>query len=171
MMPGRDPGEESLPWAEIEARIRCAVRELQAADGFLLEVDANERTITHRLAIYLEAQFSGWHVDVEYNREGKEGDPKRLNWDEIAAGADANELVRDTEGRTIYPDIIVHERGEPNSLLVIEVKKSGSRRPADVDREKLAGMGDTDGLGYCHAVFLQLPVGDDADTLVLERIE
>jgi hypothetical protein len=33
----------------------------------------------------------------------------------------------DTEAKTVFPDIVVHERGnDKNNLLVIEIKKSGN---------------------------------------------
>lgn len=166
---------EAIAWEEIEPRIQSAVRQLQKADAFLLRNEANERTISHRLAMYLDCEFPGWDVDVEYNRAGTEGDSKRIadweqvDWKEIAGDADPKQLVHDMEARTVYPDIIVHRRGTEANLLVIELKKSG--RPGDLDRRKLHVMGDRAGLGYQHAVFLQLPVGDhSANAVVPERV-
>lgn len=172
-----DATPPDLPWKEVEARIFCAVRQLEEADGFLLRNTANERTITHRLAMYLDSHFPGWAVDVEYNREGTEGATKRiLDWeqvpiDEIAGDASREDLVRDMEARTVYPDIIVHRRGTDENLLVIEVKKSSSTRAPDVDRRKLEIMARREGLAYRHAAFLRLPVGDDPpDDFILDSI-
>lgn len=140
---------------------------MEEADGFLLRNIANERTITHRLAMYLDPHLPGWAMDVEYNREGMEGETKRiLDWvqfdlEEVAGDADRHELIRNMEARTVYPDIIIHQRGRNENLLVIEVKKSSSTRPADLDLRKLEVMTHEAGLGYTHAVFLQLPVNGD----------
>lgn len=35
--------------------------------SYLLEKHINERTLTHRLAVYLEESFQEWHIDREYN--------------------------------------------------------------------------------------------------------
>ena len=46
-----------------------ALRSLYANDPFLIEHDVNERSISHRLAMYIQEemnnQVSGWHVDCE----------------------------------------------------------------------------------------------------------
>lgn len=149
-----------VEWDEIERRIGDAVQQLQESEDFLLRNDVNERTITHRLALLLEPKFPGWHVDIEYNRVGDAAEPKRLDWNDIACDASAEELVRDTEARTVYPDIIVHERGEPNNLLVIEVKKSSNAGCGERDRRKLEAFQEAQEFRYRHAVFLKIPVGE-----------
>lgn len=45
---------------------------------YLLRFNVNERSISHKLAIYLEPYFSGWDVDCEYNRN--HDDPKLLQF-------------------------------------------------------------------------------------------
>jgi len=83
-------------------------------DIFLLEADADERTISHRLAFYLQSEISEMHVDCEYNRD--EFEIKKISnpkW---------------SKPRRIYPDIIVHKRGEnSNNILVVEIKKQENR--------------------------------------------
>lgn len=148
-------------WDEIERRIREALRQLQESEDFVLRNDVNERTITHRLALYLEPYFPEWSVDIEYNRVGDAADPKRLDWNEIAYDASPEELVRDTEARTVYPDVIIHERGEPNNLLVIEVKKSSSAGSGERDRRKLEAFLEAPEFCYRHAVFIEIPVGEE----------
>lgn len=112
-------------------------------DLFLLKVDANERSITHRFATYLSGLFGeDFQTDCEYNRVGTGGDKKALHmyekeWaqlesqlqSELAAISSAKLSTRDKlmseEGLTVYPDIIVHQRGNnDNNLLVIEAKKT-----------------------------------------------
>jgi hypothetical protein len=101
---------------EILERVMQAVRTLLAADADLLSVDANERSLTARLAFHLQPFFPDWHVDCEYNRLGDDR-IKRLP----AASATRTD---DTTGKTIFPDIIVHRRRLPENLLIIEMKKA-----------------------------------------------
>ena len=54
---------------EVLEKIKNAYRKLLKNDSCLLAVDANERSITHRFAIYLEDEFPDYNVDCEYNRE------------------------------------------------------------------------------------------------------
>jgi len=53
---------------DVHRRISQALETLHAKDQYLLDQDVHERTIAQRLAIYLEHEFAGWHVDCEYNR-------------------------------------------------------------------------------------------------------
>ena len=53
-----------------------ALRVLLECDARLLDIDANERSITFRFAMYLQSQLTDWEVDCEFNRDGVE--PKRL---------------------------------------------------------------------------------------------
>lgn len=99
--------------------------------------------------------FHDWHVDCEYNREGH--DPKTLAFSAEVASPD------DTEGNTVYPDIIVHHRGEQDNLLVVEAKKMGNHRGDDHDFRKLIAFRRQ--LKYRYAVFLRL--GTDRVTLIL----
>jgi hypothetical protein len=52
-----------------------ALSDLLTHDCHLLNVDPNERSITFRFAIYLQARLPDWTVDCEFNRDGVE--PKR----------------------------------------------------------------------------------------------
>jgi len=118
---------------ELKAYVAAAAAELRARDLPLFEVEAHERAITHRLALYLERFFPRWHVDCEYNRQmGKldvaEFMSKRLDL--------PNRKPRKSEGSLVLPDIIVHKRRAPRNLLVIEVKVAWGG-PDDDDLEKL----------------------------------
>jgi len=142
---------ESISGKDIRKLIECAYRMLIEKDGYLLKVDANERSITHHLAIYLELLFPGYNVDCEYNRDGL--DPKRLVSFEKKIDFD------DTNGTTVYPDIIIHHRGRGKkcNFIVIEVKKTSKRD--DSDKEKLAIYKKE--LFYKYAYFVKFPVGKD----------
>jgi len=117
-------------------------------DSLLLELDVNERSITHKFAEYLQAEFPEWHVDCEYNR--RENLPKVL---QVAAA----EPVRadDTNAKTVYPDIIVHHRNTGENLLVIEIKKSSNPDPGAWDRKKLEAFKEDDDYKYLYAIFLK----------------
>ena len=167
---------------DIVARLNEALRELYTHDRHLLEVDANERAITHRLAVYLEKLFPDWDVDCEYNRIGFDDSSKRLKdvrgvlRGEMArqrtarrsGGAKKQRLIADTEGRTVYPDIVVHIRGQKHNLLAIELKKSSNRIDDQVDKAKLGLYLNSDELGYRFGCFVRLPVGEGAQPLQLD---
>lgn len=125
-----------------------ALNKFLDADVYLLRVDANERSITHRLAMYLQEEFSDWDVDCEYNRDGN--DPKEL----LLPVTDASE--RDTDAQTVYPDIIVHKRGQQKNLLVIEAKKTSSPVSDTRDHTKLVEYRRQ--LKYAQALFLEFEV-------------
>lgn len=131
-----------------KGKIKSAYEKLFTYDRDLLLVDANERSITHRLAVYLEQMFPGWDVDCEYNRNGQL--PKKL-YDMVEDIKSDN-----TEGATVYPDIIIHKRTTGSNYIVIEVKKINSS--VGRDREKLIAYKKE--LNYQHAFFIQIPVKD-----------
>ena len=114
----------------------------------------NERAISHRLAIYLEALFPGWDVDCEYDRLG---DARKKIPD--GSGND------DDEGSKVLPDIIVHKRGlDGPNLLVLEIKKTSNTEPDDRDLEKLRAY--VSALHYEHAVFVRFRVGQPVPDVV-----
>lgn len=100
----------------IEQSVWSALDRLLDRDLFLLTADANERSITHRLALYLEDEFGEWNVDCEYNRDGHE--PKELHLP--LADIDST----DTNAITVYPDTIVQHCGE---RLPVERSLTSSR--------------------------------------------
>jgi hypothetical protein len=53
---------------EIKEKVKYCLLKLKRRDKYLLEKDLNERTITHKLATYLQEQFQELNVDCEYNR-------------------------------------------------------------------------------------------------------
>lgn len=129
---------------EIRDKLTVALTKLYERDRVLLDIDANERSLTHKLAEYLQVQFEGWHVDCEYNKEVDQ--VKRLPW----------KISKHEDGSRVYPDIIVHERKTSNNLLVIEVKKSGISGFDDL--EKLREFATNSKFGYKNGIFLELGV-------------
>jgi hypothetical protein len=130
----------------VEEALNAALDLLVRNDADILRIDINERTISHRLANYLEPYFPGWKVDCEYNRD--HDDPKRL--DIIRRNLTSD----DTQATTVFPDIIVHRRGTTENLLVIEMKKTTSRESDKHDLGKLDAFRQQ--LGYLFAVFVKV---------------
>jgi hypothetical protein len=118
--------------------VSAALQELLVRDADLFVRNVNERTITGLLARYMEPKFPGWHVDAEYNRDGHD--------------------VKKANGEIVVPDVIVHRRGTPENLLVIEAKKSTTTEPDDEVLAKLNGFRSSD-LQYRHALFVKFIVG------------
>lgn len=131
-----------------------ALSELLFIDHDLLGIDANERSITFRFAMYLQQCFPGWTVDCEYNRDSIE--PKRLRHLELYPDSE------DVEAKTVFPDVIVHRRGTRQNHLVLEFKKSTSRVDREIDLLKLRGYKQQ--LGYEHALFVE--VGTEGQSII-----
>jgi hypothetical protein len=123
-----------------------SISALLERDAYLFRVDVNERTIAHRLGLHMEANFIGWDVDCEYNRDGH--DPKEMIW----GSGDDHE-----HGSRVFPDVIVHRRGTHENLLVVELKKSSNPVADYQDIRKLQAYCTE--LGYSHALFVRLAVG------------
>ena len=141
----------SMPKEEVQRRLYAAYNALLKHDRALLELDANERSLTHKLAEHLQVEFPEWNVDCEYNRKGAL--PKRLT------GIKENVSTDDTCGKTVFPDIIVHHRGTTDNLVVIEAKKSSTVDGSE-DEEKLkAYKGE---LEYRFAFTVVFPVASRA---------
>jgi hypothetical protein len=69
------------------------------------------------LAVYIEGEFPGWHVDCEYNRQGVSRGPKQVTPSELLPPSGTSRHAR------ISPDIVVDKRGhEGPNLLAVEVK-------------------------------------------------
>ena len=129
-------------------KVVAALREFYARETHLLEKDLGERTLTHRLAVHLEKQFFGWEVDCDYNRLGER--TLRLPKGSIVS-------TDDEIGKSIFPDIVVHQREIPNNLLAIEVRKASNHQPPEHDQHKLRGLTDPHlWFAYRIGVFLTL---------------
>ena len=133
----------------IKTKIEDSIDELYDKDIYLLKIDASERSITHHLANYLAKQFldSDYDVDCEYNRD--DCDPKKLNFN--ICGTDSTSEAGE---KTVFPDIIVHKRGEQQNLLVIEVKKKSSRVDCKHDINKLLAFRETLNYNFAFHIIL-----------------
>ncbi|SHK12111.1 hypothetical protein SAMN05444159_2472 [Bradyrhizobium lablabi] len=129
-------------------KVLAGLAEFYAHETFLLEKDLGERALTHRLAVHLEKQFSGWDVDCDYDKLGER--TLRLPHGTIVS-------TDDHLGKSVYPDIVVHQRAIPNNLLAIEVRKASNHQPPEHDQHKLRALTDPHlWFAYWIGVFLVL---------------
>lgn len=115
------------------SKLVTALEDFYAHEAFLLEKDLGERTLTHRLAVHVERRFPGWQVDCDYGRLGER--MLRLPRGTIVS-------TDDTLGKSIYPDIVVHQRAIPLNLLAIELRKAVNHQPLAHDQDKLRALTD-----------------------------
>jgi hypothetical protein len=114
-------------------KVIAALHAFYAHEAFLLDKGAGERALTHRLAVHVEGQFPGWEIDCEYDRMGDR--TLRLPRGTIVS-------TDDHLAKSIYPDIVVHQRAIPNNLLAVEIRKSVNHQPLDHDQHKLRALTD-----------------------------
>lgn len=124
--------------AELEKLVNNAIDKLFDKDRELLvkSYDIHERTVAHRLAVYIEQLLNNpnYDVDIEYNRMREEYGSddvgnligKRLNWEKSGEGSNF-----------VYPDIIVHKRDTSDNLIEIEIKMSWKNRKREFDYAKI----------------------------------
>lgn len=132
-----------------------AKNEFLEKEKTIIKNDTNERTLTQRLAFYLELQlrknikYENYSVDCEYNR--KEEDIKRLKFG------------KNTDKKEIYPDIIVHQRKIKNNLIAIEMKKTTSKNTDKIkDIEKLEALTDRkNDYHYTLGIYFELDITDN----------
>lgn len=126
---------------KIKDIVDAAIATLKEKDDFLLENDISEWAISHKLAVYLNDKFPQLDVDCEYNGYAKADNNKKylmILCSRLEELGKLNNSGRDDEllRRSVYPDIIVHKRGEEKNLVVIEIKKE-KNNDKDFDREKI----------------------------------
>jgi hypothetical protein len=118
--------------AELD-KLVAALKEFYAREAFLFAQDLGERALTHRLAVCLERQFTDFEVDCDFDRLG----PRTLN---LPRGSIVS--TDDHLGKSVYPDIVVHQRSVPNNLLALEVRKASNHQSLEHDRHKLRVLTD-----------------------------
>ncbi|MBR0814260.1 hypothetical protein JQ544_22180 [Bradyrhizobium diazoefficiens] len=114
-------------------KVIAALRDFYAHEAFLFEKDIGERALTHRFAVHLEKQFTGWSVDCNYDRLGE----RTLH---LPHGTIIS--TDDHLGKSIYPDVAVHQREIPNNLLTVEIRKASNHTPLEHDQHKLRALTD-----------------------------
>jgi len=147
-LPAYDPRFLGAMHHELQ-RLISALQEFYMRERAILDRDLGERALTHRLAVQLERQFLGWEVDCDYNRLG---DRTML----LPRGTIVS--TDDNLDKSIFPDIVVHQRAVPKNLLAIEVRKASNHQPLAHDRHKLMAMTDPH-LWFAYRVGLLLTLG------------
>jgi hypothetical protein len=130
-------------------KVITALTEFYGRETYLFANDLGERTLTHRLAVHLEKQFAGWEVDCDYDRLGER--TLRLPHGTIVS-------TDDHLAKSIYPDIVVHQRTIPNNLLAIELRKASNHQPPEHDQHKLRALTDPH-LWFAYWIGLYLVLG------------
>lgn len=137
-----------------------AKNEFLEKEKTIIKNDTNERTLTQRLAFYLELQlrknikYNDYSVNCEYNKDGE--DIKRLKFGKNA------------KRKKIYPDIIIHQVKIKDNLIAIEMKKTTS---SSVDKrkdiEKLKALTDEKN-GYCYVlgIYFELDITDNNNNII-----
>lgn len=136
------------------SKVVAALREFYARETFLFDRDLGERTLTHRFAVQIEKQFTEWEVDCDYNRLGER--TLRMPRGSIIS-------TDDEIGKSIFPDIAVHQRAIPENLLAIEVRKASNHQPVGHDQQKLRGLTDAH-LWFAYSVGVLLILGKNGVT-------
>jgi hypothetical protein len=140
----------------VEKAINYAFELLKERDSHLLDVNINERSLTHKLAMYLEefgkqesnGLLTDYDFDVEYNRDHSEAKTLHLS-------SDFSVNATDTNARTVYPDIIIHKRNTDCNLIVIEVKKKNAPTGnKNLDKMKIKAYKED--LNYRFGVFVTI---------------
>ncbi len=133
-------------------------------EDYLLHHNIYERTITHKLAEYLQPLFSDFNVDCEYNGDvdNIHNYRKQLEISEEDMFEILRDKIREDETYSVYPDIIIHTRGtNENNHLVIEVKKAqGNEKDKQFDYLKLKKF--TTQYGYRLGAYLEFQTGKNA---------
>jgi DNA-directed RNA polymerase specialized sigma54-like protein len=146
---------------QLESAVKRACDQLIARDHALFERNVNERSLSHKFAIYLQQEVEnwreGWEVDCEFNRDAQdtgEDYAKQLNLIDKLETFTTD--VHDENATTVFPDVIIHKRGPGNNLLVVEIKKdtAPSKSIAFDKKDKLPAY--VSQLDYQAAVFILL---------------
>ncbi len=58
---------EQLDQDEVREKLEQSLKLLLTEDLYLLQIDINERSITHRLAVHLGRLFEGWKANLRRN--------------------------------------------------------------------------------------------------------
>jgi hypothetical protein len=83
--------------------------------------------------MHVEGQFPDFEADCDFDRLG----PRTLNMPHGSIVSTDDHL-----GKSVYPDIVVHQRSVPNNLITIEVRKTSNHQPMEHDRQKLRALTD-----------------------------
>ena len=146
---------------QIENALHKATVMLQQRDSIFLDpaFNINERSVTHRLGIYLQELFPEEHVDCEYNRIYSDDADEYIAKNIELGDLERDLTLKDTDARTVYPDIIVHRRNTNRNLLAIEVKMAWKAQKGSFDIVKAQAYKRR--LDYLYSAYLVLGPGQN----------
>lgn len=115
---------------ELQQKVEQAVSDFVRENPSLLELEAHEQAISHRVAYYLESQFrkgTNLNVDCEYDQHldvcktfNFEKEYKKCD----CVGCKKARKKKSNPKKLCRPDILVHSRGnDDRNLIVIEIKQ------------------------------------------------
>jgi hypothetical protein len=134
---------------QVSERLNLACQRLADNDAYLVREGVHERSVTHKLAEYLQLLFDEWHVDCEYNKDGPD-----------LKGVLVPNAHLDLEDSPVLPDIIVHRRGDwrtweaPPHLLAIEAR-SDRHGQAKIERDTFKVCGYVESLRYRFGILIE----------------
>ncbi len=132
----------------LQGKIEAIIGQFLDEEKHLLIRDGSEQAIAASFMAKLKPNFEGWNVDCEYNRNMES--IKRLNYAIYNDG--------EVDEHRVQPDIIIHKRGTPENLLVIEIKKTTNKEDDIKDLRKLRAFREQ--LDYRAALFLRFIAGE-----------
>lgn len=119
---------------KIEELVSIALKAVYKYDKYLIDIMANERCIVFRFGYYFQTllsmhrKYNEYDLDLEYNRDGE----------------DSKKTPNHEKG--IYPDVILHKRGNNNdNLLVMEFKGHWNNKGQEIDKNKIHDLMNHDG--------------------------
>jgi hypothetical protein len=122
-------------------------------EEFKDDIKGMERPCAFRIGSYFRemvendiANFFSYHVDMEYNRMGKTGDSKCMS--------------HEHKENIIFPDMILHRRGEQDNILVCEfkagAKENGDYKKLEALTAKKSEQSDNNVCDYNIGIFCRL---------------
>ena len=155
---------------QIEAKVLESIEQLYTYDFSLIKNNLNERTITHKLAEYLQKRFAEYNVDCEYNRDvtqsenhAKTIDIEKALRDELNNCKSDNKVELIQKEVSTYPDIIIHRRESNDcNILIIEAKKSNNNIDKSFDLKKLKAFTFQNGrYRFDYGLFIEFKIKDE----------
>lgn len=156
---------------EVGSTMQKALQMLYKNDSYLVDHSVHERSLTHKLAEYLQVLLPEWNVDCEYNRNiiehnghredvikriGSEkwGDLLKKNIIKCDGNCSTCKILVEEKRCRVFPDIIVHLRGTKSNLIVIEAKLKSEDKNEVLD--KLRAFKDCGMFEYKYSIFVAL---------------
>jgi hypothetical protein len=143
----------------IKEVISKSLDKLYLNDSLLLnpKYDLNERSVSHKLAEYLNQVIKEkkheYDVDIEYNRMAVNYDNKLIDFGNIVSKSINYEMHPDKE-RYVYPDIVIHKRNENINICIFEIKMSWKNNLKQLDYDKIDAYMEQ--LNYKYGAYIEI---------------